>query len=913
MAKLLVGPFNEGLRKDKLPFLIDNDSFPVLVNAYQWRGRVLRKRGTELLNRLQRYLGTTDGAGNLVVTISPQPIASGIITVTIDTDIFVDGGGASPVALTTNSGGSATLNRATGVLTIAGSLANTDVLYNPSLPVMGIEELRINPNEAPGTLAFDTDYAYNISQLNPYPITDVSFYKNPLTATYTNYVQKTTWDPIWWNGQDYQQFWTTNFAGALWATNGITVPFNINNIGMHYNTITNVTIAGGPPPTATITTGSNHGLVIGDFVFINEVSGITGLNFQTGYVTAVGAVNQITVTFPNATLAGVYTNGGIVQYLTNRLDTTIDCITYYDGDPTNGAIPPTFVPGNGWVNYCPPLSQNSFSIGDLPQGQYYLVGARVIVPYKDRLLFFGPVVQTSAAGSQVYLQDTVIYTQNGTPYYTCSYTNSPAAGVDTPTSITNVFNPILVPENQTATSPAVFNDQIGFGGFISAGVDQMITTVGSNEDALIVGFFNSLQARLVSTGNDLTPFEFYQINSELSSTSTFSQIQMDRGVITRGDRGFIITSQVASQRIDLAIPDQVFEVNLDNNGTERFTAARDFINEWVYFTYNSNDRSWTYPNQTLFYNYRDQSWAIFNESYTTYGPFQRQSGETWATLSYDSWEEWTTPWQAGDTQNFLPLILGGNQQGFILFKNNGTEEDTSLAIQDITGSTVTSPNHNLNNGDYIFITAVNGAVGTNVNNKIFSVANADDNTFDLVPNITAAAYTGSGFIKRFYVPFIQTKQFPLGWDMSKKTRIGPQKYLFTKTDNGQVSIAIFLSQDSANPYNDGPLFPNVNAENDSLIYSQIVYTCPESTNLGLTPPNTNLQQLVYPGAAANDPAASGSARIWHRMNTSLLGDTVQIGLTLSDDQMRDTTLSNQFAEIEFHGFIMDVTPAGDLA
>ena len=82
----------------------------------------------------------------------------------------------------------------------------------------------------------------------------------------------------------------------------------------------------------------------------------------------------------------------------------------------------------------------------------------------------------------------------------------------------------------------------------------------------------------------------------------------------------------------------------------------------------------------------------------------------------------------------------------------------------------------------------------------------------------------------------------------------------------------------------------------------MLYTCPESTNLGLTPANINLQMVT----AAN---AFQQQQIWHRMNTSLIGDTVQFGITLNDDQMRDTSFNSQFAEIEFHGVIIDVTPS----
>jgi hypothetical protein len=68
-------------------------------------------------------------------------------------------------------------------------------------------------------------------------------------------------------------------------------------------------------------------------------------------------------------------------------------------------------------------------------------------------------------------------------------------------------------------------------------------------------------------------------------------------------------------------------------------------------------------------------------------------------------------------------------------------------------------------------------------------------------------------------------------------------------------------------------------DNDSLINSSVLYTCPESTNLGLTPANINLQT----------PTAIQQSQIWHRMNTSLIGDTIQIGFTISNEQMIELT------------------------
>jgi len=994
VEKIVVGPINKGLKNDRTAFNIDNDSFPTLINAYQWRGRVKRKRGTDLLGRLQRFFNSTStaysttstfalssGLGNLLVNSSwtlqqNGNIVPGSVTI-INTTVAQTYTDNSLGVLTGTLGGSGTINYASGTFTITGGAGNSvsaSFRYYPDLPVMGLEDF-VDPSSAyPFTLAFDTKYSYNINVTTPYDIFDVSFYKNP--ASSGTYIQKTTWTPTTWNGEDYQQFWTTNYQGALWATNGINVPFDITHIGMQFAlpsavtwltaTTVQFTIAGSP-------------LVIGDFVFVNEVvSGTAGaaatLNFQSGYVTAAASPN-FTVTFPNANITNAVYTAGMVQYLTNRSDTTVDCIRWFDGFPVDNSTTPVFQTGKGWVNFMPPLSQAAFSIADLPAAQYYLVGARMIIPFKDRLLFIGPVVQTSVAGSQKYLQDTVIYSQNGTPYYTASFNTDPSLA-------TTVFHEILVPVNQTATATAYWEDQTGFGGFQTAGIDQPILSTSTNEDVLIFGF-PTTQVRFIYTGNDVVPFNFFTINSELGTGSTFSTINLDKGVMTRGERGFIICSQVEARRFDLEIPDEVFEISLINNGAERVCAQRDFVNEWVYFTYPVNTVAWKFPNQTLQYNYRDDSWAIFTECYTTYGSFRKVTGYTWATIGdvYPRWDSWNAPWNSGTSTLLQPEVIAGNQQGFVILRGEGTGEEASLTINNIsfaatitgitnalnaviaaantfivgqqllisgvagmtqingltatiiavTPTTITtnidstlfgvyvsggiatplgviySPNHGLNNNDYIIIKDAIGTISTQVNDKIFSVANATTDTFDLNPTLTSGTYLGLGVIVRMFVPYIQTKQFPAAWGMAKKTRIGVQRYLLTKTDTAQITLLIFLSQNNQSPYNEGPIVPTPRSLNDSLIYSTVLYTCPESTNLGLTPANINLNMVT----------ATQQSQIWHRINTSLIGDTVQIGFTLNDAQMRELDEEgqpiSQFDEIELHGMIIEVSPSMELA
>ncbi len=283
-----------------------------------------------------------------------------------------------------------------------------------------------------------------------------------------------------------------------------------------------------------------------------------------------------------------------------------------------------------------------------------------------------------------------------------------------------------------------------------------------------------------------------------------------------------------------------------------------------------------------------------------------------------------------------------------------------------------------------------GTIGTIVNGQVFQVGAITTDTFiivsQLVPVITGT-YLGGGLITRIYNPFIQTRQFPIAWAAGRKVRIGAQQYLLSTTDNGQISLLIFLSQNDEDPYNDGPIVPTASSVNNTLIYSTTLFTRPEyltqtcvniplgnigdgvslSYNFnyqvlfnlitpGLVPGTvsisvgsvatfsdngtggftvigtgnavgstidyqTAIMTLVFTSAPSSEvsttnfnyfvndiqsPTASDQEQIWHRVNTSLLGDTVQLGFTMSDEQLQDPTLSNQFAEIEIHGFVIDV-------
>ena len=971
--QIYIGNFSKGLVGNRKPYNIDNDAFPLLWNFYSWRGRLKKKRGTTKLGQFRVQIqsvadatppksfqigtlfnldGSGNGSGflltstitnitqatNAEVTISnnmfeigdfvyfenvvgmteinfltgqviSRNIVAKTITVNIDTTTFTAYASGGTVAWNNNytsldpgslslSDGTntyedingngdlfvngikkGTINYISGQVTLLGGVANASVYgtfsYYPSRPVMGLRDYLKNVpvNDPTGLfrypllMGFDTNYAYQINQqTEPRRFYNVSYYKQ-------------TGNPIEWHGTDFQLFWSTNYSNAFWATNNVPGFHFLRatyDSGSSTDTIVfTLTYPDNSPVTNLVVGGDNTG----DLLWFNEFG--SNIDGQTGHVSNF-ATGKYTVKFKNnVTVSG----NGICQMLTNSV-VNQDGIRWYDGDPTDGTGLPVNN-GLGWVNFAPPLTAFTKFICDLPSKKYYLVGAQAIVPFKDRILFFGIWVQTTEVGAlPINLQDTVLWSWNGVPYYN------------------SVF-----PINQNYDVTAYYIDQAGKGGYISAGIEQPIVTVNNNEDVLLVGFTNK-QTRFVYTGNDLAPFAFFTINSELGSSATFSGISLDRGGLTFGTYGLALTTQQSSQRIDLDIPDEVFTVRSIDSGAFRVNAIRDFYREWVYFSFPIDGSPWKYPTQTLYYNYRDNTWAIFYESFTAHGNFFSDKSKTWDQYFDITWEGWQTPWNSGINSALFPRILGGNAQGYVMIIDENTYEGFQGIITDIKPAglftQITSPNHCLvdanpvtDGGDFIYINGVLGLLNPTFNNQIGmvkQVIDADNFIVDLPPPQFTTQYLGGGEYSKLCCPLMQTKQFPLYWEQGRQIRLGVQRYLLDRTTSGQVTLNINLSQDDTSVWNKGPIVPDTQATNDSLVYSQVLYTCPESTNLGLTPAQINLQT----------PTASSQSSIWHRVNTSLQGETVQIGITLSPEQMKDFTLAT--SEITLQGMVLTTHP-----
>lgn len=857
--RLVISSISQGMVTYQKPFLIDNVAFPTIENALCWRKQLIKKPGSFQLGRLQRQIGTT---GSPPFNILPIPIQPGVSQFIIGSVVLSDStitAGGDPVTLTSSDPTySGTLNRATGLLTLVTPvIPATPIYYVPGLPVMGIEEfesdkLATTQIDFPQNVYFDTVYSYVFNGLI---FTDNSFYK-------------TTGLPVTWSGQDYQQFDSTNYYRAMWVTN--------NNPGAQFVAITN--IAPGATTTFTVT-AFNPVLANGTTfqVYLSEFGGasaalVNGLSF-TATVTG-----PTTFTIPILTAA---LTGGAIQYLTaNSPNGFGDGIRWYDGQGP-GAL--------GFVNFSPPLDNLNTA------ATTYLVGCRIIIPFGNRLLAIGTFEATSTQilGST---NTNFLGTYYGNRIRYCEVTSTPFYSNPVPSTL---------PLPNVEPLAWVSNIQ-GYGGFIDLDTTERIISAAITQGSLILGL-ESEQRKLSNTGIETDPFTIQLINPDYGTAGTHSTIPMDKGILTVGEYGFLTTSSFDAERFDLPIIQQVFQINPSSNGYERISGGRDFANEVVYFSYPSifdptDANSSIFPDTTLVFNYRENSFSIWYESVTTYGLVKEQQ-KTWSALTTFTWAQWDLPWNAPATVSTYPFVGFGTPQGFVMLKwYYDSTNDPSIAIQAIStlnpdGTySITSVNHNLFSGAYVGFFSASGASpsfigyvahlgdGNNANpQSIFSV------NFDatVTPAMIATINPGTWEVSIVDQPYIQTKQFQFAWSDAKKTRIGAQKYFMDTTDFGEFTVEILGSQSPT------PLNTNTVANpQPSVISNAIVRTRPDDS-LGI------------------NGSQSQQSQIWHRLASSCIGDTVQLQISFSDPQMRSVNIGT--SPWKMQALILDLYPSRTLA
>ncbi|MFQ5685095.1 MAG: hypothetical protein ACE5GV_00395 [Candidatus Scalindua sp.] len=503
-----------------------------------------------------------------------------------------------------------------------------------------------------------------------------------------------------------------------------------------------------------------------------------------------------------------------------------DPIRYYD---------PNAAPAD-WITFRPTIRTG-----------VQLEQARILIPFRNRLVALNTWEGSSLAASTQFAQR-CRFSQNGDP---------------------------------TDTTNGWLETTVGRGGFIDAPTSEEIISAQFVKDRLIV-FFERSTWELVYAGNAALPFIWQKINTELGAESTFSEVPFDDGVISVGDVGIHIANSSGVQRIDAKIPDEVGRIINANNGTERVYGIRDFDKEVIYWTFPQFQGDKTFPNKVLLYNYRNNTFAIYNDRFTCYGYFQKTTGYTWDTLPYDTWSEWTAPWNSGITQSFHRQIIAGNQQGFTQVFDDSLGNGATLSLTSITTpgignrSTVTVPNHNLDEGMYVTFQNLTGititplAPNTTQTFQIQSIVNANDFTID---GTAVGTYPGGGTVTVLNNINITTKNFDFFTNTNADNFLKEIHLLLGKTSGGEISLDVFRNFDTSTGI-------------DPLLGTKSVLTQPEN----------------------DDSYASNQNKIWHKSIRNVIGDSFQLQISLDDTQMRTTAI--QTSDVVLHAIMLSVEPTG---
>lgn len=427
--------------------------------------------------------------------------------------------------------------------------------------------------------------------------------------------------------------------------------------------------------------------------------------------------------------------------------------------------------------------------------------ARLIIPFKDRLLLLNTVELVSSVSTSY--PNRCRFCQNGSPLQ----------------------------------ADAWREDVDGKGDRIDAPIKQAIVSALIFRDRLIV-FFERSTWELVYTGNEVLPFVWQQINIELGAESTFSVVPFDKAILAVGDTGIHASDGVNVERIDSKIPDEVLDFHDTTTNASRVHGIRDYRNEFVYWsipTASSND---VYPNRILVYNYKNDSWAIFNDNITAFG--------------YSS--------SVRDT------IVAGNQEGFTFKLDANTYRNApALQITDMSATlsviTITAVNHGLKTGDFV---AIENAAGyTYFNNNIYKITYATNNTFTLVGNYNlSTAYTGQGTLTPVSKIDIKTKQYNFYTQTGDKTYLAHVDFYVDRTTNGQVLVDSYSSSSTVSNYSGG-------VTSGSSLGTNVLETSPYSES----------------------PLEAYQARFWHRVYFQTEGENAQLRLYLSDTHMQNSAIA----------------------
>lgn len=420
------------------------------------------------------------------------------------------------------------------------------------------------------------------------------------------------------------------------------------------------------------------------------------------------------------------------------------------------------------------------------------------------------------------------------------------------------------------------SDLVKTAGYLDLPTKQAIVSASILNDRILL-YCNNSTWQVVFTNNDIAPFQPHSINTDLGAHSQFSMVFLDKNCIGIGATGIHASNGNVVERIDNDIPDLIYRLYNQTDQTAYFYGVRDYQLETIYWSVNESIGAIAdgekFPNKILLYNYKNQSWAVFDDSITCFGHWEEQTLRTWASMD-ETWATSSARWYDPMLQKHPRLVIAGNQQGwtFLVDPTIGRNAQ-SLSISNYNNitNTFTVIDHNIRTETYVYISDCIGL--NNINMSIRRVTAVDKDTLLLYPEpgslpITGT-YKGGGTLQLVSTIELATKPFNFYIKDNRGIAINKIACLVAQNPDGVITVGCM------------PSYGFINVITDAIANNAFYGTSKiplYSTEVGYIPENQD--------------------SIWRTAYLNIQGNSVAIALYYSKDEMLDLATA-------FNGFVME--------
>ena len=529
-------------------------------------------------------------------------------------------------------------------------------------------------------------------------------------------------------------------------------------------------------------------------------------------------------------------------------------VTNYNGVGTASDDPIWYFDGTTWTAASGADGFYFLPAGGAPQTGPFIQTARIIVAFKNRLVLLNTVENdgTTPPGNNKNYVNRCRYSHNGSPLAVNAWYET----------------------NQIDSSGNIADG----GGYLDASTEEEIISAEFIKDRLMV-YFERSTWELAYTGNEVLPFVWQKINTELGSESTFSIVPFDKVVLGVGNVGIHACNGSNVERIDNKIPDEIFDIRSTTNSPKQVAGIRDYYVEMVYWTYPASNWNGTFPNQVLLFNYQNSSWGINDDCITAFGYFEQQTSPTWVTFPF-TWEEIPAAWDSFSLSSNPRQVIAGNQQGYVFIVDADLSRNApAMQINNITGAfptiTVSITNHTLRAGEYIAIEYAQGITFLN-GQAIFQVYSVvDANTITLQQTSFTGSYTGGGLATRVSNLGILSKQWNPYVSDGDNVYLARIDFGVEKTSDGEVTVDYYPSASELSMIQEG-------MDTGAIMGDNVLETHP-------------YDPILYPFEQVQD-------RLWHPIYFQTDGECIQIAIYMNYNQM--TTPSITWSDFQLEGIIL---------